>query len=189
MSNQDLQQWMAEHEQPDHKSDNFHANEKVRYEQLKNEVQNARTALLRAEVFAHEIKVENLPGDIVGKTEAMRIAVDPVVFRDLTFATHTLAHEKAHKSGIANEGLAELAAIMKAKDASMPEYVAFTENVRKVADTVGWQTTLDLYEQKSYEFMFKIFVSKSMKTGKSYTQCIKEFEAAFPELEVLAQKN
>jgi len=186
MKNQNLQQWLDALEQ---NRNDFHANERVHYEQLKSEVRNARIALLQAEVNAREIKIEDLPGNIVGKTEAMQITVDPVIFRDLTFATHTLAHEKAHASGIKNEGLAELAAMMKAKDDSMPEYKRFTENVKTVADVIGWHTALDLYQKESYEFMFKIFVAKSIKQGKSYMQCIQEFERAFPELEVLITQN
>lgn len=189
MNQTKLYDWMDAAREPENKREDFHNRERARYEQLKKEVRNARMALLQAGVKEEEINVESLPGDIVGKTEAMGITVDPVIFRDLTFATHTLGHEKAHKEGITNEGLAELAAILKSKDKVMPEYTQTTENVKKIANVIGLQTTLDMYKKEQYEWMFKIFVSKSMKKNKSYSQCMSEFEKAFPELEILSMKN
>ncbi|MBI5151932.1 hypothetical protein HZA39_00180 [Candidatus Peregrinibacteria bacterium] len=183
-----LLDWLETNEGDDKKESNIR--QEFLREQNKREIKNARIALIKTGLKAEEINVETLPGNIVGKMEAMKITVDPVVFRDLTFAQHTLEHEKAHQQGIKSEAIAELIAAVKANDTVAPEYVSAVSKLKVVADVIGWQTTLDLYQKESYEWLFKIFVANSMKkSGVSYQDCIKKFESAFPELEVKVSKN
>lgn len=184
MQTTSLSEWLKNNE-----GDDKNSRQELLREQNKREVRNARIALIKTGLKAEEINIETLPGNIVGKMEAMKITVDPVVFRDLTFAQHTLEHEKAHRQGIKSEAIAELIAAVKANDTVAPEYVSAVSKLKVVADVIGWQTTLDLYQKESYEWLFKIFVANSAKSGVSYQDCIKKFESAFPELEVKVLKN
>lgn len=167
-----LQTWLGENEKPQNVS------------VTKREIQNARIAMMRTGMKADEIEVEELSGNIVGKTEALKITVDPVIFRDLEFAIQTLEHEKAHKEGIKSEAMAELIASLKSGSEVAPEYKKAVQNLKIVTDVIGLRTAEDLYKQESYTWMFQIFVNQMNKRGVTYLECVTLFERAFPELEV-----
>lgn len=181
-----LSEWLKNNEGDDKKE--FNSRQKALYEQQKRELRNARIALIKTGLKAEEVNAETLPGNIVAKTEGKLITVDPVIFRDLTFAEHVLEHEKAHKQGITNEALAEILAGLKAKDNAVPEYIEAINNMKKITDIVGLKNTIELYQQENYTALFRIFVQKSINI-KSYSACKREFEKAFPELEILSMKN
>jgi hypothetical protein len=159
------------------------------YEQRKREVQNARIALMKTGLRAESVNLKTLPGDIAGMVDATGMTVDPVIFRDLEFATQTLAHEQAHVNGITSESLAELSATLKSGSMVAPEYKDAVADLMRVTDVIGLKTAIDLYEQGAYTWMLQIFAQKSEKHGIDYLDCVRLFEKAFPELKVKVQTH
>ncbi|HBB02350.1 MAG: hypothetical protein US89_C0010G0028 [Candidatus Peregrinibacteria bacterium GW2011_GWF2_38_29] len=190
---QTLATWFAQDNDPDKKRLNpdkiARAHEIALYEQHKIELKNARIALMKTGLSAEEVNLETLPGDIAGMVDATGITADPVIFRDLEFATQTLGHEQAHKNGIRNEALAELIGAFKSGGDVAPEYRTAVADFMHVANVIGLKTTIDLCEQDAYSWMFQIFVQKSGGNVMDYPDCVKLFEKAFPEVRVNMQTN
>lgn len=165
---------------------------RVEAERQLREFKSVTMALLQTGCKAEEIQVGDLPGNICAITEGLCTTVDPVVFRDAEFTGKTFAHEKWHRilnveriaKGVATEAEAELYAEHTTGVEAVPEHAEKVLKLKQVADVVGWKLTLDLFRGGFFTQIFQIFVSKSLKTGKTYPDCIRIFENAFPKLEI-----